>query len=144
VVIIQQADMWDLDGKAASHIANYKPFIDEMASDTSAFFGPVLLFEGDSHNYRSDNPLVNDAPCVIEAAPSPNRTACADDAYDNQPNGYNVPNFHRVVVHGSNSSGEPMEWVKLTVDPEADNPVTGTTFGPFSWSRVNTGVGIEP
>jgi hypothetical protein len=144
VVVIEQSDMWDLDGKAASHIAGYAPFIDEIAADTTAFGGPVLLLEGDSHNYRSDNPLVDGAPCVTEAAPSPNQSACSDDAYDNQPGSYDIANFHRVVVHGSNASGEPMEWMKLTIDPTASRPTTGSTFGPFSWLRVNTGVGIEP
>ena len=45
--------------------------------------------------------------------------------------GYDVPNFHRIVVHGSTF---PLEWLKLTVDPSAngDGP---TAFGPFSWER---------
>jgi hypothetical protein len=42
----------------------------------------------------------------------------------NQHPGYNVSNFYRVVVHG------------LTVDPRADNATTSTSFGPFSWERI--------
>jgi hypothetical protein len=48
----------------------------------------------------------------------------------------NVPNFHRVVVHGDNY--DPvlnLEWLKLTVDPNTNNKTTATTFGPFSWQR---------
>jgi len=47
--------------------------------------------------------------------------------------GYNVPNFHRVVVHGSSA---PMEWLKLTVDPSVNVAATDTAFGPFSWERI--------
>src|SRR5262249_48084984 len=37
VVIQTQADMWDLDGKSATHIANYQTFIDSIASHTTEF-----------------------------------------------------------------------------------------------------------
>jgi hypothetical protein len=46
---------------------------------------------------------------------------------------YNVPNFHRVVVHGSTF---PLEYLRLTVDPRANHATTDTTFGPFSWEHV--------
>ena len=133
VLIQVQADMWDLDGKPATHIANYKAFIDRIAALTTAFGKPVLLFNGDSHVYRSDNPLVRGAPCVIESAAGVPEVECGDDAYANQPYNYNVPNFHRVVVHGSTF---PMEWLKLTIDPRANATNGATAFGPFSWQRM--------
>jgi hypothetical protein len=141
IVILEQADMWDLDGKAPSHIANYKQFIDIIAAKTTAFGKPVLLFNGDSHAYRSDNPLVAGAPCVIETgAPDTSTKPCADDAYANQAaNGgtYNVPNFHRIVVHGGTTfPAQPLEYTRLTDDPRAHNPTTSSSFGPFSWERV--------
>jgi hypothetical protein len=141
VVILEQADMWDLDGKAPTHIANYKPFIDSIATQTLAFGKPVLLFNGDSHMYRSDNPLQRGAPCVIETgAPDTSTKPCSDDAYANQAaNGgsYDVPNFHRIVVHGGTTfPAQPLEYTRLTDDPRADNPTTSTSFGPFSWERV--------
>jgi hypothetical protein len=137
VVIQVQADMWDLDGKPPSHINQYKQFIDRIASLTRAFGKPVLLFNGDSHTYRSDNPLVNGAPCAIESS-SGSEVACGTDAYANQPHGYNVPNFHRVVVHGSTF---PLEWLKLTITPRATPPSANavnnaSAFGPFSWQRM--------
>lgn len=133
IVIQTQADMWDIDGKALSHIAQYKPFIDSIAKHTADFGKPVLLLNGDSHVYRSDNPLVQGATCITESALGSTEVACAEDAYGNQPNGYNVPNFHRIVVHGSTF---PLEWLKLTVNPRA-NAVNGTNaFGPFSWRRM--------
>jgi hypothetical protein len=132
VVVMGQADMWDLDGKAPSHIANYDPFIANLAAHTQAFGKPVLLFEGDSHTYRSDNPLQHGAPCVTESGAS--TVPCATDAWVNHPalNSLDVPNFHRVVVHGSTF---PLEWLKLTDDPRASNATTDTSFGPFSWER---------
>ena len=81
-----------------------------------------------SHVYRSDNPLQQLAPCATEAP------SCANDAWAMHPS-YNVPNFHRVVVHGSTA---PMEWLKVRIDPSANAPAGGTAFGPFSWERKVT------
>ena len=141
VVIQSQADMWDRDGKDVSHIANYEPFIASIAAHTSAFGKPVLLFEGDSHHYRSDNPLQTGQPCSFEGAIGTSVVACnsipesatfTQDAWNNHP-GYNVPNFHRVVVHGSTT---PLEWLRLTITPGAQHPTTASSFGPFSWERI--------
>jgi hypothetical protein len=126
VVIAEQADMWDLDGKTPTHLTNYEPIISSIASHTSAFAGSVLLLAGDSHAYRSDNPLAPSAPCVGD------EDVCSYDAWDSHPY-YDVPNFHRVIVHGSTF---PLEWLKLTVDPAADAPASATAFGPFSWQRM--------
>ncbi|MDI1301779.1 MAG: hypothetical protein PSX71_07740 [bacterium] len=133
VVIMEQADMWDLDGNVPAHIAQYKQFVDSIAAHTTAFGKPVLLLNGDSHVFRSDNPLVSAAPCVSEPSPGATAVACSDDAYANQPNGYNVPNFHRVVVHGSTF---PLEWLKLGIDPAASAANGAYAFGPFSWQRM--------
>jgi hypothetical protein len=126
VVVVAQADMWDLDGKTPDHLTDYEPIIDTLASRTAAFGKPVLLFTGDSHVYRSDNPLVQSAPCVGDSG------VCGYDAWNSHPY-YDVPNFHRVVVHGSTF---PLEWLKLTVDPSAQAPNGATAFGPFSWERM--------
>jgi hypothetical protein len=134
VVIQLQADMWDLDGTDPKdlHIANYRQFIDSIALHTTAFGKPVLLLNGDSHGYRSDNPLAKGAPCVTESGAT--EVACRDDAYDTHANGYDVKNFHRVVVHGSVA---PMEWLKLNVKPgDSDGRASANTFGPFSWKRM--------
>ena len=61
VVVIRQADTWDLDGKTPAHLTNYEPIVSSLAGHTGAFGKPVLLFTGDSHTYRSDNPLVQGA-----------------------------------------------------------------------------------
>ena len=114
VVIIAQADMWDPE-KGAAHQAAYEPFVLNVATHALAFGKPVLMFNGDSHVYLSHNPL----------SPS-------DPLYFMHP-GYDVPNFHRIVVHGSTF---PLEWLRLTVDLRANAPQGPDAFGPFSWERV--------
>jgi hypothetical protein len=134
VVITEQADMWDLDGNVPAHIANYEPFIARIAALSTDFGKPVLLINGDSHKYRSDNPLTDNAPCVIETGVGAATAPCADDNYDTHPYyAAGVPNFHRLVVHGSTF---PLQYTRLTVNPRANHPASDTAFGPFSWERV--------
>ena len=73
------------------------------------------MFNGDSHVYQTGNPM------------DP-----ADPNYSMHP-GYNVPNFHRIVVHGSTV---PLEWLKVTVDPSVNAPRGPNAFGPFAWTRM--------
>jgi len=136
VLIMEQADMWDLDGTGPSltHIANYEPFIAKIAALTKDFGKPVLLIDGDSHHYRSDNPLTDNAPCVAENGVGTETAACADDNYDTHP--YypdGVANFHRLTVHGSTF---PLEYTRMSVNPRANSAASATSFGPFSWERV--------
>jgi hypothetical protein len=126
VAVVSQADLWDLDGQTPAHLTNYEPIVSSLATHTSALGKPVLLLVGDSHSYRSDNPLMQAAPCTGDNG------VCGYDAWNSHPY-YNVANFHRVVVHGSTF---PLEWLKLTAAPGAHNPTTATSFGPFSWVRV--------
>ena len=114
VLIEAQADMWDPE-KGAAHQAAYEPFVRSIASHSTDFGKPVIMFNGDSHVYQTGNPL----------SPS-------DIAYPMHP-GYDVPNFHRVVVHGSTF---PLEWLKLTVNPAVNAPEGSNAFGPFSWQQV--------
>lgn len=141
VVIALQADMWDLDGTAAGapgaaapHLTGFEPLISEIAAQTLAFGRPVLLFNGDSHVFRSDNPLAQGASCVAEPASGQPALACgpASDDWQQHPF-YSVPNFHRVVVHGSTF---PLEWLQLTINPRAAAPNGTDAFGPFSWQRM--------
>jgi hypothetical protein len=112
VVIQLQADMWDPE-KGAAHQAAYEPIVASIASHTLALRRPVLLVNGDSHVYRSDNPLA------------------ASDPLNFMHPGHDVPNFHRLIVHGSTL---PLEWLRLTIDRhEAPGP---DSFGPFHWERV--------
>jgi hypothetical protein len=114
VVIMTQADMWDPE-KGAAHQTGYEPFVSNVAHNTVAFGGPVLMLNGDSHVYLSDNPL------------------SATDPLNYMHPGYDVPNFHRIVVHGSTM---PLEYLRLTVDATLNAPASADAFGPFSWSRI--------
>lgn len=149
VVILTQADIWDIDEAetGAAHLAGFRPYIDKIAENTKAYGLPVLAIMGDSHIFRSDNPLVKGAPCLIEPVSGEAAVACTDsraqaplshaanptDPYLVHPNGYNVPNFHRIVVHGE---ATPAEWLKLRIDPDAKAGTGPNAFGPFSWTRV--------
>lgn len=136
VLIVEQADMWDLDGTGPSlaHIAGYEPFIAKIAALAKDFAKPVLLVNGDSHKFRSDNPLLDNAPCVVETGSGTTVAPCADDNYDNHPYyAAGVPNFHRLVVHGSTL---PLEYTRLTIDSRRNLAASATGFGPFSWERV--------
>jgi hypothetical protein len=114
VVIATQADMWDPE-KGAAHQSEYEPLVSSVASHTASLGKPVLMFNGDSHVYRSDNPL------------------SASDPLNYMHPGYDVPNFHRVVVHGSTF---PLEYLRLTIDPVQNHPNGASAFGPFSWERA--------
>lgn len=108
MVIFTQADMWDVDeaNTGAAHLSAYRPYIDRIAENTKSYGMPVLTLVGDSHIYRSDNPLVKGAPCVIEPASGQAAIACNDsraeallaklknpsDPYLSQAHGYDVPN----------------------------------------------------
>ncbi len=149
MVIMFQADLWDVDGAdaGAAHLSEYRPYVDKLAVGSLAFAKPVLALMGDSHVYRSDNPLLQGAPCVIEPTSGAPAVACSDarasaalakasnpiDPYLAQPHGYKVPNFHRIVVHGESA---PREWLKLRIDPAADTSAGYDAFGPFRWERV--------
>ena len=126
VVIIGQADMWDTTD-SPSHQTNYEPIVAAMAENSTFFGKPVLYLNGDSHIYRSDDPLEQGSTCYTEGG------ACTKDAWSQHPF-YDVRTFHRIVVHGSTF---PLEWLKLTIDqrttPRIDS--TETSFGPFSWLR---------
>ena len=113
VVIQTQADMWDAE-KGAAHQAGYEPFVQSIAAHTTDLGRAVLMFNGDSHVYKSDNPL------------------SATDPLNYMHPGYDVANFHRIVVHGSTL---PLEWLRLTVDPRQNANASDTAFGPFSWER---------
>jgi len=92
----------------------------------------VLLFNGDAHGYRSDDPLEPNSPCTGDVDSALGASTCSIDAWTHHQS-YNVSNFHRITVHGSTF---PLEYLRLTDDPRASNPTTPTSFGPFSWERI--------
>ena len=135
LVILTQADLWDVDEAAtgAAHLSGYRQYIDKIAENTKAYGMPVLMVMGDSHTYRSDNPLVKGAPCAIEVESGKPAVSCSDsraeallaarnsptDAYMAQAHGYHVPNFHRLVVHGETT---PLEATRDSSIPSPQSP----------------------
>jgi hypothetical protein len=156
VVIVEQADMWDPE-KGPAHQQGFegvfgfddvgygfvktvydgsRDIVGDIAKQVGAFNGTVLLFNGDSHVFRSDNPLVPGARCVKEPASGQPATQCptGDDDSKQHPKPYgNLANFHRVTVHGSTT---PLEWLKLTINPRAHAAPSDYAIGPFSWERM--------
>jgi hypothetical protein len=107
VVIALQADMWDLENGAA-HLSNYTPFVTALADLSVQFGRPVLLLNGDSHNFKAETPLADPASVLGQIH-----------------NTRAVPNLTRIVVEGS---GVGTHWLRLSIDPR--------TKQVFSWANV--------
>ncbi len=112
VVIGIQADMWDpaIESDPAQY-DHFTPIVQALAAQARAFGGPVLLLNGDSHQFVDDHPL---------ADPSRPQNKSIYGI------GQDVPNLHRITVNGSTTPCH--EWLKLTIDPHAS--------GLFSYQRV--------
>jgi hypothetical protein len=88
VLLLMQADTWAHGGEDG-----YGEILRVIAERALAYGGPVLLLQGDSHDYLADRPFAEGDPRHdIDVA---------------------VPLLTRVVVQGETIS----EWLKVTVDP---------------------------
>jgi hypothetical protein len=112
VVIGIQADMWDPAIEAdPTQYDHFTPIVQALAGEALQFGGPVLLLNGDSHQFVDDRPL---------ADPSrPQNKSIYGIEED-------VPNLRRITVNGSTTPCH--EWLKLTVSP--------STSHLFSYQRV--------
>ncbi|MFY9488291.1 MAG: hypothetical protein WAP35_06305 [Solirubrobacterales bacterium] len=106
VVLAMQADMWDPSAQAVNQISGFDTIVQRIADRASEFERPVLLLQGDSHEYVADQPLASGSPMhgVTTAA----------------------PNVWRVVVQGASSV--PHEWLRVQIDP--------LSKAVFTWKRV--------
>ncbi|MDD5581012.1 MAG: hypothetical protein PHY16_17290 [Methylobacter sp.] len=111
VVIGIQADMWDPAAITATtnELSNYTPIVQKLADLVEDFGGPVLLLNGDSHVYGSDQPLAD-------------QSSSTGSIHHTQ----SVPNLTRITVQGSTTA--PSEWLRLTINPRNNQP--------FSWENV--------
>jgi hypothetical protein len=101
VAIGIQADMWDpaIEGDSTQY-DHFQPIVQALAREALRFDGPVLLMNGDSHQFVDDHPL---------ADPNrPQNKAIYGITQD-------VPNLRRITVNGSTTPCH--EWLKLTIDP---------------------------
>ena len=103
VVIGIQADMWDpnIVGDPANY-DHFTPIVQRLAADATAFGGPVLLLDGDSHVFTDDHPLADPA--------RPQNKSIYGITAD-------VPNLRRITVNGSTTPCH--EWLALHVHPRS-------------------------
>jgi hypothetical protein len=94
VMLAMQADMWD-PSAVQTHFQDTK---DELVRQVTAFDGPVVLVNGDSHSFEVDKPLVDAA-----------KTNAAGKAGV----GNVVQSFTRVTTFGEYQ----YHWVSATIDP---------------------------
>ncbi|HEY4396122.1 MAG TPA: hypothetical protein VGO28_00475, partial [Acidimicrobiia bacterium] len=112
VALMLQADMWDATAlpPAGDGLNGYDAIVQRIGKLSAKFRKPVLMLEGDSHNYRVDHPFTS-----------------SDPLYNMHPlGGLQAPNVTRVVVDGSSNAND---YLKLTIDPASP--------GVFTWTRVN-------
>lgn len=96
VVIFAHGDMWHpADVADGVDFSGHQQFVEELAARAAAFGDPVLLFAGDSHDYRVDQPLIGDT------------NYGAPDA----------PNVTQITVDRS-IEGDVV-WVRLRIDPKS-------------------------
>jgi hypothetical protein len=93
IVITIQADLWfdlvetpTVNEREAPTASGYNRFVDAVVEETRAYRGQVLLLHGDTHFFKVDKPLLNQAEMV--------------------------PNFTRVEGFGSPN----IHWVRIGVD----------------------------
>jgi hypothetical protein len=109
IVIGLQADMWDPAAIGGDGLDQYTAFVQKLADLSVHFARPVLLINGDSHVFGSDQPL---------ADPS----STTGNIHHTQA----VANLTRITVQGSTTA--PAEWLRLTIDPNSAQV--------FSWQNV--------
>ncbi|MGH3767142.1 MAG: hypothetical protein ACRDS0_14180 [Pseudonocardiaceae bacterium] len=100
IMIVIQADMWD-PSATVTHFADTKA---ELARQSIAFDGKVVLVNGDSHSFEMDKPLTDAATTNAAGLPGPNV----------------IENFTRVTTFGEAQN----HWVSATVDANDPNVFT--------------------
>ena len=100
---------------------HFTDLVQALAREARAFGGPVLLLNGDSHQFTDDRPLADPAHPWLKSMYGITR---------------DVPNLRRITVNGSITPCH--EWLKLSIEPQAP--------GVFSIQRVRFHVqpGFDP
>jgi hypothetical protein len=110
VVLLTQADMFDPTVPNPTFADNFafQPIVRAIAQESASFGGPVYLFNGDSHLYKSDKPLAEGSKWL--------------SLYGmDQP----VSNLSRVTIDGSTGVNN---YLRVTIDPRNRDVL--------SWTRV--------
>jgi hypothetical protein len=110
VVVMQQADMFDPTYTPTwDDIGAFKPWVQALIDEASAFNGPVYLLDGDSHVYNTDKPLATGSSWLT--------TYGVNGSADN---------LSRITVDGSSNN---KDWLKVTIT----KPDSATLL---TWTRV--------
>jgi hypothetical protein len=108
IVLMFQADMWD---PAEPTLTGFDALVQQVGELAKQFGKPVLLLEGDSHQFKVDNPYSSSSPLHALHPATPE-----------------VANVTRIVVEGSDAGRT--EYLRLTVDPRNKSDAL------FSWERI--------
>jgi hypothetical protein len=103
VVLMTQADMFDVtvSNPSFSDYSAFKPIVQAIIDRSSSFDGPVYLFNGDSHVFRTDQPLAAGSTWLSFYGVS----GSAD-------------NLNRVTVDGSTGVND---YLRVSVRPNTDS-----------------------
>jgi len=113
VVVLQQADMFDPNfPPTPTDVAAFKPWVQALIDEASAYDGPVYLFDGDSHIYNVDQPLATGSPMLTTYGV----TGSAD-------------NLTRVTVDGSSNNHD---YLRVTVAKEGSPELLTWTQVPYT------------
>jgi hypothetical protein len=98
-----QANMWDFI--PAGNLTGYEDFIVALEAETKSFGKPVVLVNGDSHNFRIDKPLPSKLPSEVKDTEFPFIMSLKSSAP-------RLHNFTRVETFGNPNS----HWINATID----------------------------
>jgi Calcineurin-like phosphoesterase len=110
VVLLMQADMFDptVAAPAFADYYGFQPIVAAIARESTAFAGPVYLFNGDSHIYNNDSPLAAGSKWLSFYGidqPVPNLSRITVDGSTN------VDDYLRVTVHERGT--QVLTWVRV-------------------------------
>jgi len=98
VIVLLQADMFDptYTPNFATDISAFKPLVQALVDEASAFDGPVYLVNGDSHIYNSDYSLASGSKWLTTYGVTGRRTT-----------------LERITVDGSDNN---KDWLHVTIN----------------------------
>lgn len=104
VVLMTQADMFSPLSNSPADQTPYRPIVQTIAEETLRFGGPVYLFNGDTHEYVTEQPLVRRSKWrdIYDVPTVENLTRITIDGDRNHRNYLKVtirPHFSKVLVY---------------------------------------------
>lgn len=110
VVLMMQADMFE-SNTAFKDASAFQPLVRELTRQSARFDGEVYLFNGDSHEFETDQPLAAGSPWLdyygVSGA-ADNLTRVTVDGSGNAGKGY-----LKVTVAGRSQPGPVLSWTQV-------------------------------